>query len=432
MMLQLLSLLLVAMTTLAETSSTFRTDPRTQGHHERRTLIGNQILHPAQVDNSRSKQIFRIDHCADSSIRQGGLLYDLERRGLLSDLAGSGKTGIENINDNTSQSQSMNSQGNTHTTTITRIHREPYPEGEQWIRQHGLINQRSDNLKDSETPMLLDRRGLLWGGSSMIISNVNDNSHNTNTYNSHGNRSKKITKVVSTKEGEGARGSRGGRGRDDDLAESWFDKHADEILEHSQTRRALYRVDLPSKPQPQLQHQGQGDLTSTSINKRLRTLTTTTAIVQFDDGSNDSSSKDESKKVDAIARRHLVTIQIVTQNTNTNTNGHTNDNSRNNNNVYPVKVIRSGSDSRKKKKEKGSSSSARRPHPASKSKDRSKRPERIETKSRDNQTKKHHRSHEHKDTLHATKSSKSRREDKKAGSQQSHQSRPMHAKTRHE
>ncbi|KAG0279652.1 hypothetical protein BGZ95_000604 [Linnemannia exigua] len=386
---QLLSLLLIGTVVLADIPDTLansphilRADPLAQGHPKRRTLIGSHVSYLTQVDNSDGKHVFRVDHNGDSSIRKGGLLYDIQRRGLLNHLAGNDETSIENINDNSSDAQAMNSQGNTHTTTTTRIHREPSPDAERWFRQHGFINRRSDSIKDSEeAPRQLDRRGLLWGGSSTTISNVNDNSQHTNTFNSHGNRSKKITKVVSTNGDRGSHGHRDdGQGRDDDLADSWFDKRADEMLDHSQShnRRALYKVehllDMPQQ-QPQHQEQGQGDHGSSSVDRRATTLTTTTAIVQFDDGNN-NDDKDESKKVDTIARRNLVTIQIVTQNTNTNTNGHTIDNSRNNNNIYPVKVIHSSKDDggnknknkkkrNKKKKEEGSSPT-RRPHPASK------------------------------------------------------------------
>ncbi|KAG0377606.1 hypothetical protein BGX24_005768 [Mortierella sp. AD032] len=459
---QLLSLLLIATAalanspdTLANSLNTLRADPfidpLTQGHLERRTLIGDQVSYLTQIDNSRGKRVFRVDHNGDSSIRKGGLLYDIQRRGLLNDLAGNDEASIENINDNSNHAQAMNSQSNKHTTTFTRIHREPSPDAEQWFRQHGLIDRRSDSIKESEeAPRQLDRRGLLWGGSSTTISNVNDNSQHTNAYSSHGNRSKKITKVVSTTRDRGSHGRRGGgQGRDVGLADSWFDKRADEMLGHSQsqTRRALYEVDhLPEMLQQQPQHkeQEQEDLGSSSIDKRATTLTTTTAIVQFDDG-NSNDDKDESKKVDTIARRNLVTIQIVTQNTNTNTNGHTIDSSRSNNDVYPVKVIHSSNDdsgnknkkNKKKSREEGEgSSSTRRPHPASKNKKLKNKEMKKSNPSKRNKLNrlnnnsspsKHHQS-KSREALHATKSTKKSKNHKPARLHQHSFQPKLHAK----
>ncbi|KAF9903208.1 hypothetical protein EC991_004074 [Linnemannia zychae] len=375
MKLKLLSLLLVATTILADTSNTFSTNPLSQDYHERRTLIGEQVSHRTQVDNSQDKQVFRVDQNGNSSARKGGLLYDLQRRRLLSDLAGSDGTTIESTNDNSRNSRPKGSQGSTHTITITRMHKEPSPEAEKWIRQHGLIIRRRDSVADSIEKMQLYRRELLWRGSSTTIGNDNDYSRHADTYRVHDNQLKKITKVVGTKEGK-----------------------------------------------------GQGDPTSSSIEKRSTTLAATTAMLQLDDGNRDINN-DYSQKVDDIARRNLVTIQIVTQNTNTNTNGHIIDSSHNNNNVYPVKVIHSGSSGKKKSKKKSHlPSSSPRPHPASKNKEKNK-PKRVEIKSRNNQFRKHQHNTERKETSHATKSIRSGSKNMKTSShQQQHQSRPMQAK----
>ncbi|KAK3829442.1 MAG: hypothetical protein JOS17DRAFT_831413 [Linnemannia elongata] len=253
--------------------------------------------------------------------------------------------------------------GNTHTTsttTITRIHKEPPPEAEQWIRESGLFDRHVTgtpttavvlDIKDIAEPrQLLDRRGLIWGSRSTSISNVNDNSQNTQKYNSRGNQSKTITKVVSTN--EDSTGSRGQYGGED----SWLDMRAEEdekekVLDHhqSQSRRFLYEFHPSRNPQPQ--HQGD-DIGVSSIKKRgTITLTTTaTAIVDFDD----NGSK---KKVDGISRRNLVTIQIINQNTNTNTNEQFIDTSNHSNHDFPVKVVhRNNKSNNDKEKKKGGSS----------------------------------------------------------------------------
>ncbi|KAF9145638.1 hypothetical protein BGX30_007762 [Mortierella sp. GBA39] len=277
----------------------------------------------------------------------------------------------------TYRTQGDSSHGNTHTTsttTITRIHKEPSPEAEQWIMESGLFDSHVtsspttivvSDIKDTPEPRQpLDRRGLLWGGRSTSINNANDNSQNSRTYNSRGNQSKTITKVVSTT--ENSTGSRGRFGGDD----SWFDMRAEEdknerVLDHSQSqsRRFLYDFHPNRKPQLQPRHQGD-DIGVSSVEKRGTTTltTTTTAIVDFDD---------ESKKtVDDIARRNLVTIQIITQNTNTNNNGHSIDTSSHSNHVFPVKVIhrnnKSNNKSNNDKEKKRSGSSPPNPRPASK------------------------------------------------------------------
>ncbi|KAF9549563.1 hypothetical protein EC957_003515 [Mortierella hygrophila] len=307
----------------------------------------------------------------------------------------------------TYRTQGDSSHGNTHTTsttTITRIHKEPSSEAEQWIGEPGLFDRPVTNspttivvsdIKDTPEPRQpLDRRGLLWGGRSTSINNVNDNSQNSRTYNSHDNQSKTITKVVST--AENSIGSRGRHGGED----SWFDMHAEEdknerVLDHSQSqsRRFLYEFQPNRKRQFQPRHQG-GDIGVSSIEKRRTTTltTTTTAIVDFDDN--------ESKKtVDDIARRNLVTIQIITQNTNTNTNGHSIDTSSHSNHVSPVKVIHRSNKSNNEKKKKKGGSSPPNPRPASKGN--------TKPIAKSNQYKNHNKTADQsKKSAHATKSMK--------------------------
>lgn len=277
-------------------------------------------------------------------------------------------------NEFTYQIQGDSSHGNTHTTsttTITRIHKEPSPETEQWIWESELFDRHvtgsptttvvSDIKDTTDTRQLLDRRGLLWGGRSTSVSNVNDNSQSSKAYNTRGNQSMTMTKVVSTtKDSTGSNRRHGGE-------DSWPDVRAEEdknerVLDHgqNQSRRFLYKLHLNHKLQPQPQHQGY-DIGVDSIDKRgMTTLkTTTTAIVDVDD-------YESKKKVDDIARRNLVTIQIITQNTNTNTNGHSIDTSSHNNNVFPVKVIQRNNKNNNDKEKKKSGSSSPKPRSTSK------------------------------------------------------------------
>ncbi|KAG0282018.1 hypothetical protein BGZ96_000910 [Linnemannia gamsii] len=276
------------------------------------------------TDNSRGNQLFRLDQNGNPSIYKEGVLYDLQRRSLVNNLLESDEASIQNVNNNSNHGQTMRNHGNTHattTTTITRIHKEPSSEAEQWIRQSGLFNHRTTTGPFTATPdvvlnsqdadehgQLVDRRGVLRGESATTISNVNDK------------REKK--EVMETL----------------DPSESRI-----------QNRRALYKFGSTHMSHPQPQDQGDG-IGANLIDKRAMTTTltttTTTAIVEFED-----DDKDKKKKmVDDITRRNLVTIQIITQNTNTNNNGHSIDNSSNNNNVYPIKVINQGNDDKKKKK----------------------------------------------------------------------------------
>ncbi|KAG0207914.1 hypothetical protein BGX28_000998 [Mortierella sp. GBA30] len=267
----------------------------------------------------------------------------LERRSLLGDLLGDDSTRIENSNDNSQHKQTFNSHGNKH-TSITKLHQESedddyeispeeffdrrelvedqeigyqksdrarlYRRGLLWGDKNTMISNVNDNSKtiktfnshhnkdihiskakyDKRAEMEetgredLERRGLLFGGDSMTISNQNDNSRTTTTYNSHGNKHKKIFKGKS---------HRRHRCKDDD--ESWFKKREDKYDDDKNgqiMRRGLYDLD---KSNTGTKH----DLPET--------MTTTTTLLQFDEAK---------KKVEDLGRRNLVSIQIVTQNSN--------------------------------------------------------------------------------------------------------------------
>ncbi|KAG0328373.1 hypothetical protein BG000_000514 [Podila horticola] len=114
-----------------------------------------------------------------------------DKRSLLSDLVGSDSTSVSNVNDNSKHTQTMNSHGNRHLSE-TRIHKEvKNPEGHV-------------TTKDTE---VLARRGLLFGGKSTSISNVNDNSQESRTLNSHGNTD--VTKSYTDYRSRSSRGRHG-------------------------------------------------------------------------------------------------------------------------------------------------------------------------------------------------------------------------------
>ncbi|KAG0331027.1 hypothetical protein BG004_001860, partial [Podila humilis] len=204
-------------------SSSFSTSSSPSPSLDRRTLVGDEYTVNNQIDNSRGKHTFSIDHNGDSSVRKG-LLYDLvdpspssgnffHRRSLLGNLFGGGdKTTIENVNDNSQHKQTMNSHGNKD-VKITKIHRE----------QHGGSGGSSSGSGSMSS--FFDRRDLtkrsllgdLVGSDSTSISNQNDNSKHTQTMNSHGNKNIKITKIRKEQH-------RGGGGSGSMSPETFFDR----------------------------------------------------------------------------------------------------------------------------------------------------------------------------------------------------------------
>ncbi|KAG0018486.1 hypothetical protein BGZ81_010204 [Podila clonocystis] len=226
MKIQIISLLAVATSALAQMrlmeqapsvhSSTFI--PGTAPLY-RRTLVGDEYTVTNQVDNSRGKQTFSIDHNGDSSTHKG-LLYDLVdpsssssetgsrffRRSLLSDLFGGDSTSISNVNDNSKHTQTMNSHGNKN-VKITKIHKQQETgyrgemSPEAFFDKRDLTTQSDDD--DISKRSLL---GDLFGGDSTSISNVNDNSKHSQTMNSHGNKNVQITKKIHKEQHTGGHG----------------------------------------------------------------------------------------------------------------------------------------------------------------------------------------------------------------------------------
>ncbi|KAF9568581.1 hypothetical protein EC968_002919 [Mortierella alpina] len=274
----------------------------------------------------------------------------LERRSLLGDLLGSDSTRIENVNDNSLHRDAYKSHGNSH-TTITKIHSDnegndemdPYEffdrrdledktlestalnrRGLLWGGDSTTISNVNDNSKTTKTYKShhnkdthiskakytkrseaeeeggedLQRRGLLFGGDSMVISNQNDNSRTTKTFNSHGNKYKKITSIKD-------KSHRRHHRRDDDdddgeeEEEEWFKKR-DDSEEDGVKDQAM----------PKELHDQEGTAVNAADTKEKRATTTTTTILQFDD---DEMTEN---KVDDLGRRNLVSIQVVTQNIN--------------------------------------------------------------------------------------------------------------------
>ncbi|KAF9195968.1 hypothetical protein BGZ50_002770 [Haplosporangium sp. Z 11] len=185
--------------------------PVPNNKNERRMLIEDESSYVNQVDNSRGKQVYRVDHNGDSSVRENLFQDGFERRGLLGDLlgGGGGRTSIQNVNDNSQHSQTMNSHGNKH-ATITKIHKKTQEHGNRRGRGSMSADRFFDRRDLTETDKSIDqdlkRRGLLdgllGGGDRTVIENVNDNSVNKQTMNSHGNSHTTITKIHSESIGD--------------------------------------------------------------------------------------------------------------------------------------------------------------------------------------------------------------------------------------
>ncbi|KAF9279573.1 hypothetical protein BGZ74_002811, partial [Mortierella antarctica] len=209
MKIQAISLFLVATSALAQMNSMEQAPSpsiRTTAPLDRRTLIGDEYTVTNQVDNSRGKQTFSIDHNGDSSVHKG-LLYDLVdpsssssetgsrffRRSLLGDLFGGDRTTIENVNDNSQHRQTMNSHGNKN----IRVAKTEKKYGSS--KAKGFFDRRDVHMDKEEEKEQVAKRSLLgdlFGGDSTSISNVNDNSKHTQTMNSHGNKNVQITKKI--------------------------------------------------------------------------------------------------------------------------------------------------------------------------------------------------------------------------------------------
>ncbi|KAF8926584.1 hypothetical protein BGZ52_005436 [Haplosporangium bisporale] len=208
MKIQVISLLLVATSAMAQMNSmesapSVQSLPTYTTPLSRRTLIGDEYTVNNQVDNSRGKQTFSIDHNGDSSVHKG-LLYDLVdpssrsgtetdrffRRSLLGDLLGGSRTTIENVNDNSQHRQTMNSHGNKNIRVSKTEEKYGSPKSKGFF-ERDLTGE--DNVAEEVAKRSL--LGGLFGGDSTSISNVNDNSKHSQTMNSHGNKNVRITKV---------------------------------------------------------------------------------------------------------------------------------------------------------------------------------------------------------------------------------------------
>ncbi|KAG0254247.1 hypothetical protein BG011_005872 [Mortierella polycephala] len=181
--------------------------PVPNSKNEHRALIGDDSSYINQMDNSQGKQVYRVGHNGDSSVQASLFRGRFERRGLLGNLLGGGgdRTSIQNVNDNSQHSQTMNSHGNKH-TTITKVHEKAQEHGDRRGRDSMSADRFFDRRDLTETDKSngqdLERRGLLGGGDRTVIENVNDNSVNKQTMNSHGNSHTTITKVHSESIGD--------------------------------------------------------------------------------------------------------------------------------------------------------------------------------------------------------------------------------------
>ncbi|KAF9433960.1 hypothetical protein BGZ76_008753 [Entomortierella beljakovae] len=232
---QFISLLFVASAALAHPINLNQMEPSSE--LTQRSFIGDEYSVQNQLDNSEGKRTFRIDHNGDNSVRKG-LLNDIvdgdenqeggfqfKRRGLLDSLFGGGSgTSINNVNDNSKNTQTLNQHGNKH-IEITKIQKETGSEGgkrpfemspNEFFDRRDLGEVRTQEEENAAT---LSRRGLLFGGDSMSINNVDDNSRNTKTMNQHGNKDVSITKKITHQRGRGNRGN-GGKS----MEEGFFDK----------------------------------------------------------------------------------------------------------------------------------------------------------------------------------------------------------------
>ena len=113
------------------------------------------------------------------------------RRSLLSDLFGGNSISINNVNDNSQTKKALNSHGNRN-TQITKIH-----------KTTNSPHRDDDNDLDSDASFF-DKRGLLFGSDEMVINNENDNSQTKKTLNSHGNRHTRITRIHKSSHGAGS------------------------------------------------------------------------------------------------------------------------------------------------------------------------------------------------------------------------------------
>ncbi|KAG0002635.1 hypothetical protein BGZ80_005939 [Entomortierella chlamydospora] len=100
---------------------------------------------------------------------QASASSELAQRSLLGDLFGGDSTSISNVDDNSKHTQTMNQHGNKH-ITITETFKETRG-GEEFFDRRDLARVSSEE-GNGNAP--LARRGLLFGGDPMSISNPKD------------------------------------------------------------------------------------------------------------------------------------------------------------------------------------------------------------------------------------------------------------------
>ncbi|KAF9149867.1 hypothetical protein BG015_008300 [Linnemannia schmuckeri] len=255
MKIQFISLLLVASVAM---SRPFPSSLSSNAALDRRTLIGDEYAVSNQVDNSYGKKILRVDHNGDSVHK--GLLYDLidpsrnavdnddtafqfRRRSLLGDLFGGDSMSISNQNDNSKHTQTKNEHDNRY-TTITKIHKDQEISNDNDDDEDDMLPESFFDKRDADittaTSASLDRRGLLFGGESTTINNVNDNSKHTQTMNVHNNRDTTITKLHNHQQSASSRRRRHGPRRGDaTIPKGFFDRRDDNSEPHDMDRRSL-------------------------------------------------------------------------------------------------------------------------------------------------------------------------------------------------
>ncbi|KAF9146860.1 hypothetical protein BGX30_005070 [Mortierella sp. GBA39] len=251
MKIQFISLLLVASVALSRPVPFSTTTTTTNAALDRRTLIGDEYTVTNQVDNSRGKKTFRVDHNGDSSVHKGLINdladssrsraddtdedFQLRRRSLLGDLFGGNSMSINNENDNSKHTQTKNEHDNRY-TTITKIHKEQNSNDDEdeddSMSPDSFFDKRSNDDEYGTASASVNRRGL-FGGDSTTINNVNDNSKHTQTMNVHNNRDTTITKLHKQQQSSRHRPRRG----DATIPKGFFDRRSDES--NDMNRRSL-------------------------------------------------------------------------------------------------------------------------------------------------------------------------------------------------
>ncbi|KAF9133615.1 hypothetical protein BGW39_009343 [Mortierella sp. 14UC] len=167
---------------------------QTKNEHDNRYTTVTKI-HKEQISNDDDDD--EDDMSPDSFFdkRDDNTPLALDRRGFL---FGGDSTTISNVNDNSKHTQTMNIHNNRDTSISQKVHKHQSasrPHRGDTAIPKAFFNRRGDDNNNNSDNM--DRRSLLsdlFGGNSMSINNVNDNSQTKKTFNSHGNRNTRINK----------------------------------------------------------------------------------------------------------------------------------------------------------------------------------------------------------------------------------------------